>query len=186
MEPARAHYTVADYVRLEAYSNVRHEFLDGQMFAMAGGTPEHGLWAANVIGLLAGQLRSKPCRTQTSDVRIRVPATGLTTYPDVSVVCGHIERDKDDTDAVCNPVVIVEILSPSTESYDRGEKLANYKQLESLQEILFVSHDSQRIDVVRRDSGAWQTETALVGQSVRLHSLDCEISVNEVYRDPFA
>lgn len=185
MEPARSRYTVEDYVRLEAYSNVRHEFYNGQMFAMGGGTPEHGLWASNVIALLAGHLRGKPCRTQTSDVRVRVKATGLITYPDVSVVCGHIERDTTDSNAVCNPTLIVEVLSPSTESYDRGEKLAHYQQIADLQEVVFVAHDEHRIEIVRRMGSQWHSEVAFSGQSLRLHSLSCDIAVDEVFRDPF-
>jgi len=88
-------YTIQEYVQLEAYSNVRHEYFGDQILAMAGGSPEHGTWAANIIGLLAAGLRGRPCRIQTSDVRIRVVATGLDTYPDVSVVCGRAELDKD-------------------------------------------------------------------------------------------
>lgn len=96
-------YDIADYVRLEAYSNVRHEFIEGQIYAVAGGTPEHGLYAANIISLLSAALAGRRCRVQTSDVRIRVQATGLATYPDVSVVCGIAERDPDDTNAIVNP-----------------------------------------------------------------------------------
>jgi Uma2 family endonuclease len=113
--PAHRKYSIREFLQLEGYSNVRHEYLDGQIYAMAGGTPEHGTYAANVIGLLTAALRDRPCRVQTSDVRIRVVATGLDTYPDVSVVCGQAERDKEDPDAIVNPIVLVEVLSPSTE-----------------------------------------------------------------------
>ena len=99
---------------------------------LAGGSPEHGTWAANVIGSLTAQLAGRPCRVQTSDVRIRVRASGLDTYPDVSVVCGHAELDVDDEHAIVNPTFLVEILSPSTQDYDRGEKLAHYKRIEGL------------------------------------------------------
>ncbi|SRR6266540_2358788 len=184
---AHRKYTIAEYLRLEEYSNVRHEYLDGQIYAMAGGTPEHGTYAANIIAILAGALHDRPCRVQTSDVRIRVQARGLDTYPDVSVVCGRAERDHDDPDAIINPLFLVEVTSPSTEEYDRGEKLDHYKQIPSLAEVLFVAQDERRIDVVRRRSdGSWVSETARAGGALRLDSLACDLVVDHVYRDPLA
>jgi Uma2 family endonuclease len=183
---AQRRFTIEDFVRLEEYANVRHEFLAGQIFAMAGGTPEHGTWTANIIGLLTAQLRGKPCRVQTSDVRIRVTSSGLDTYPDVSVVWGHAERDAEDRNAIANPVVLVEVLSASTELYDRGEKLDHYKQIPSLREVVFVSHDQRRVEVVRKTAGGWDSLTAIGREVVRLESLECELPVEEVYRDPLA
>jgi Uma2 family endonuclease len=184
--PAHRRYTIGEFVRLEEYSNVRHEYLEGQIYAMAGGTPEHGARAANVIGLLTAQLRGRPCRVQTSDVRIRVKATGLDTYPDVSVVCGHEERDPDDSDAIANPVLLVEVLSPSTEEYDRGEKLDHYKRLESLREVVFVAHDQWRVELIQRQGSGWVSTIAGKGQSVSLASVGCDLPVDEIYRDPLA
>ena len=184
---AHRRYSIREYVRLEEYSNVRHEFVDGQIYAMAGGTPEHGLYAANVIGLLVAELQGKPCRVQTSDVRIRVVVTGLDTYPDVSVVCSHAEHDTEDQDAITNPIVLVEVLSPSTEEYDRGEKLEHYKQIASLQEVLFVAHDGCRLERVRREAtGEWSSTRAESGGSVRLEAIGCDLPVDLVYRDPLA
>jgi Uma2 family endonuclease len=178
-------YTLAEYLALERYSNVRHEFVSGQILAMAGGTPEHGTFAANVIAVLSTQLRDRPCRVQTSDVRIRVQATGFLTYPDVSVVCGRAEVDAEDRDAIVNPVLLVEVTSPSTDAYDRGEKLERYRRIPSLIEILFVAHDARRLDLVRRrEDGTWSTLTASDGSSLRLESVGCQIDVTEVYRDP--
>jgi Uma2 family endonuclease len=179
-------YTLEEYLRLEEYANVKHELFDGHIYAMAGGTPEHGSYAANVIALLGSQLRGRPCRIQSSDVRIRVRATGLITYPDVSVVCGHAELDPDDRNAVVNPRLIVEVTSPSTDAYDRGEKLDHYRKIPELREVVFVAHESQRIDVVRREGDAWSSHSAGAGASIRLSSVDCELSVDEVYRDPLA
>ncbi len=176
---------LAEYVRLEAYSNVRHEFLDGQIHAMAGGTPEHGTYAANLIVLLSTALAGRRCRVQTSDVRIRVQATGLVTYPDVSVVCGRAELDADDPNAVVNPTLLVEVTSPSTDAYDRGEKLGHYQRIPSLREVIFVAHDERRVDVVRRlADGSWATFSARLGGSVTLESIESELRVDEVYRDP--
>ena len=183
---AHRRYTIEEFVRLEEYSNVRHEYLDGHIYAMAGGTPEHGARAANVIGLLAAQLRGRTCRVQTSDVRIRVTATGLDTYPDVSVVCGHEERDRQDGDAITNPVLLVEVLSPSAQEYDRGEKLDHYKRIDSVREIVFVADDEWRLEVVRRVGNAWVSSVAGRGQSVALESVACTLPVDEIYLDPLA
>src|SRR3989442_14646818 len=111
-------YTIQEFVSIEEFSNVRHEYAAGQIYAMAGGTPQHGARAANLIGLLTAQLRGRLCRVHTSDVRVRVTATGLDTYPDVSVVCGKAELDTEDPNAITNPAVLVEVLSSSTAEYD--------------------------------------------------------------------
>ncbi len=179
-------HTIEDYVRLERFSNVKHEFIDGQVHAMGGGTPEHGRYAANVIRLLATHLLDRPCQVHTSDVRVRVLATGLDTYPDVSVVCDRIERDAEDPLAITNPVLLVEVLSPSTEAYDRGEKLRHYQQIPSLHEVLFVSHDRARLDVVRRGQDGWETVDASAGETIRLESVEHDLDVDAVYRDPLA
>jgi Uma2 family endonuclease len=178
-------YTIREFVSLEEFSNVRHEYLAGQIYAMAGGTPQHGACAANVIGLLTAQLRGQPCRVHTSDVRIRVTATGLDTYPDVSVVCGKAELDIEDPNAITNPIVLVEVLSASTADYDRGEKLDHYKRMPSLREVLFVAYDARRVDIVRRrDDGTWATQAFGSGESARLESIHCVLPVDEVHLDP--
>ena len=151
----RIHYTRAEYLALEASSNVKHEYLDGQIYGMAGGTPEHAALAAAVIGLLFPQLRRGRCRPLDADLRVRVAETGLATYPDVTVVCGARERDSVDGHAVTNPTLIVEVLSPSTESYDRGDKFEHYKCLPSLREYVLVSHRERRVEVWTRGDGGW-------------------------------
>ncbi|HEY6460049.1 MAG TPA: Uma2 family endonuclease [Polyangiaceae bacterium] len=184
-----AHYSIADYVRLEEYSNVKHEFLGGQIFAMAGGSPEHAALAAAVIASLQADLHGKPCRVYSSDLRIRVAASGLDTYPDVAIVCGHEEPDAEDRHALTNPVVLVEVLSPSTEAYDRGEKLEHYQRIPSCREVVFLSHDAPRIEVVRRpdvDGSPWAMDVARSGEVARLVSVGCALVVDDVYRDPFA
>jgi Uma2 family endonuclease len=180
-------YTIEDYVRLEAYSNVRHEFFAGQIYAMGGGTREHGALAANVIALLSTALRGRRCQPHTSDVRVRVQATGLVTYPDVSVVCGRALSDPEDKLALVNPVVVVEVLSPSTAEYDRGEKLEHYQQIEALQEVVFVWHDKVLLEVVRREAGGgWGVDAFAKGERAPLASLGCDLAVDDVYFDPLA
>ncbi len=184
--PVRQRFTFADYLALEETSRVKHEFLEGHVWAMAGGTPDHGAIAANVIVLLGTQLRGRPCRVFTSDVRIRVMATGLATYPDVSVVCGQQQPHPDDAGAntIVNPCVLVEVLSPSTEDYDRGEKAAHYRQIEALQEILLIAHDEQRIELWRRDGQRWVLDVIRDHETAPIASIGCTLALDDVYRNP--
>ena len=178
-------YSLEEYLVLEEMSNVRHEYLDGHMYARTGGTPEHGALCAKLIALLSNALEGRPCRVFTSDVRVRVQATGLDTYPDASVVCGRIERDAADRNALTNPVVLAEVTSPTTESYDRGQKLDHYKRLPSLREVLIVSHGERRLEVWRRDGeGRWTAESYGPGSTARLVSVNAELPVDAVYRNP--
>lgn len=183
----RQHFSFAEYLSLEEIAAVKHEFLGGHVWAMAGGTPAHAAIAANVIALLSEQLRGRPCRVFTGDLRIRVHATGLGTYPDVSVVCGKLETDPDDPrgNTVTNPTALVEVMSPSTEEYDRGEKLAHYQRIPSLTEVVLVAHDERRLEVWRRDGGRWTLDVYRAGERARLPSIG-ELAVDEVYRDPLA
>jgi Uma2 family endonuclease len=183
-EPARRHFSFREYVRLEEYSNVRHEFLEGVIYAMAGGTPAHAALAARVIQRLGAQLDGRRCEVFTSDLRVRVAATGLATYPDVTVVCGKLETDPEDPATVLNPTVLVEVLSDSTAEYDGGEKLDHYRKIASLREIVLVSHREPLVDVWRRDQReAWSRQAAGVGQTVTLQSIACELAIDDLYRD---
>jgi Uma2 family endonuclease len=148
----RLHYSYAEYLALEEESAVRHEYQDGEIYAMAGGSPDHAALAARIIGLLGAQL-PPGCRVFTSDLRVRIAATGLSTYPDAAVVCGRTQRAADDALAVVNPVLPVEVTSRSTEEYDRGEKLRHYTNLPSVREVLIASHREPRLDLHRREEG---------------------------------
>ena len=133
----------------ESFSNA------GEIYGMAGGTPEHAAaLSAAVISALLTQLRGGPCRVYSSDLRVRVLATGLATYPDVTVVCGEAERDPESPTTIVNPRLVVEVLSDSTMDYDRGEKLQHYRQIPSLEGVVLVWHTQRRIDVwARGDRG---------------------------------
>jgi Uma2 family endonuclease len=187
-EPAaKLSHTFAEYVALEAASETKHEFVNGEIFAMAGGTPEHSRLSANVIGELRAALRGRPCVTFTSDLRIRVQTTGLGTYPDASVVCGQLEVDPEDKNSVTNPVVLVEVLADSTEAYDRDDKRAHYRLIPSLCDYLLVSQRERRIDHYHRnDDGTWTLRDVRAGGEVRLDSVGCHIAVDAVYDDPLA
>lgn len=177
--------TIAEYLALEEASETKHEYLDGQVYDMAGGTPEHALLVANVSGELRTQLRDRPCRAFSSELRVRVQETGLLTYPDVSVVCGKLRRDVDDPNAIVNPIVLVEVLSKSTEGYDRADKFAHYRRIASLREYVLISYQMKRIEVYRRaEEGAWIMHEVDSG-SIDLVSIGCVLSVDEVYRGVF-
>jgi Uma2 family endonuclease len=173
------HYTYDEYLRVEAHGELRHEFLEGEIYAMAGGTPEHGALAARV--LLELSLRLPGCTPLTSDVRVRIEATGLTTYPDASFVCGAVARSEVDRMALTNPAVLVEVTSPSTEEYDRGAKLSHYQQLPSLRAVLLVSHAEPRVTVVERVEGAWRTTDFRGGEVLRVLSPALELDVDAIF-----
>lgn len=182
-EPARLpHYTYDEYRRFEASSNVKHEYLDGQILAMAGGTPEHAALAASTCTLLGQLLGAGPCHWFGSDLRVRVRATGLATYPDGTVICGDLERDPDDRNNAVNPTLVVEVSSESTETYDRGAKCEHYRKIPSLREYLLVCHRERSIERWWRDaSGQWQSERAGRGDTLRLAALDIVLAVDAVY-----
>jgi Uma2 family endonuclease len=177
-------YSYADYLALDATSNVKLEYLDGQIYAMAGGTPEHAMLIRSVSTHLATQLRDTECRVSVTELRIRVLATGLGTYPDVAVICGRWERDPDDPTAVINPCSIVEVLSPSTEKYDRGEKFEHYQQIPSLREYMLIAHDSRSIELFERgEDGLWARTLSRSGEHARIARLGCVLDVDAVYDD---
>ncbi len=179
----RVHYTYAEYLGLEAASNVKHEYLDGQIYGMAGGTPEHAALAAAVVGLLFPQLLAGDCRAHSSDLRVRVLATGLATYPDVTVVCGPRRQDPEDEDAVINPTLLVEVLSKSTEEYDRGDKFEHYKRIPSLRQVVLVSHRERRVEVWSRGEreDAWSVAVARDGDQADLQAIGSRLDVRALY-----
>ncbi len=178
-------YTYQDYLTLEADSNVRHEYLEGEIYAMAGGSVEHALLSADVITELRLQLRGGPCRVATSDLRVRVLETGKATYPDATVICGEAQLDPEDAQGhtVVNPTVVVEVTSRSTEDYDRGDKFGlHFSRIPTLMEYVLVSHRERSIEVRRRGpNDQWTASVAGAGESVRLESLDAVLDVDALY-----
>lgn len=186
-EPGRElEYTFAEYLAMEAASATKHEYLDGEIYDMAGGTPDHSGLAVNVTTELSIALRGRPCRVFNSDLRIRVLATGLGTHPDASVICGAFEADPEDANTAINPVVLVEVLSDSTEAYERGEKFAHYRRIPSLRDYVIVSQHEPLIEhYTRNDDGTWTLHDVRPPASVRL-SIGCELPIDAVYENPLA
>jgi len=187
--PAKPYVSYAEYLELEAKSGAKHEWLDGTVYDMAGASPDHARITVNLAGIIRAQLAGKRCAAFSADLKIRVLATGLGTYPDLSVICGQLERDSESRgQAATNPTVLVEVLSDSTEAYDRGEKFAHYRRIPSLREYVLVSQSSPLIEVFRKnDAGLWVlVAEAGVGETATLESIGCALSVDAVYEDPLA
>ena len=176
-------YTFAEYLDLEQSSNVKHEYLDGEIYGMAGGSPRHAALALAAGSALLGQLRGGPCHAFNSDLRVRVLPTGLATYPDVTIVCGSLERDPQSATTVTNPRLIVEILSPSTADYGRREKFEHYAKIPSLMEVIYVSQDEVLVEHRRRGpDGSWSSTRHRAGETVVLDAISCRLDVDELYR----
>lgn len=170
------------YLSIERETDRKHEWLDGRVYAMAGGTLEHSQLSTQLAAELLRLAAACGCRVFNSDAKVRVLATGLATYPDASVVCGEIERDPADRNAMVNPAVLVEVLSDGTEAYDRGEKFQHYRRVPSLRDVVFVSQHTPCVEVYSRDaSDRWVLSTAGAGERVSLTALDGAIEVDRVY-----
>jgi len=177
-------YTYADYVALEASSPTKHEFLGGEIYAMAGGSEEHSALAAEVLRLLGNAVGERPCRVHTSDLRIYVEEAGLATFPDGSIICGPLAQHPPSPKATAlNPSLLLEVTSDSSEEYDTGTKLEAYRTIPSLRDYVVVSHRERRITVHARSSdGTWGTRQGISGGRVLVSSLDVELVIDEVYR----
>ena len=177
-------YTYAEYVALERQSPTKHEFLDGEIYAMVGGSEEHSALAAEVLRALGNAVGDRPCRVHTSDLRIYVEAVGLSTFSDGAVVCGPLEQHRPSPDATAlNPVVILEVTSDSSEEYDTGTKLEAYRTIPSLQDLVIVSHRERRITVHHRgDRGEWAARVAISGGRIVVESMAATLVVDEIYR----
>lgn len=176
----RLHYSYEEYLGALEVSGVKLEYCEGEIYAMAGGTPAHADLAASIIRLLGNSLLGR-CRVSSSDLKVRVEATDLTTFPDVAIICGERQFAAVDRNAVTNPTVLVEVTSTSTEDYDRGEKLAHYKQIRSLLAVVFVSHRRPQVTVIERDSSGWRQREHRAGEDVVLDAPPLSFAVDELY-----
>lgn len=173
----------AEYLAIEKKAEFKSEFFNGEMFAMAGASRPHNRVKDNLIGELFTRFKGGPCQTFSSDQRVLVGRTGLYTYPDLLIVCGEVESMEDDEDTITNPRVIVEVLSPSTERYDRGAKFRNYQQVPSLTEYVLVAQDEAVVErFVRQADGTWGY-TSFVGLEavLALSSVPVSVPLADVY-----
>jgi Uma2 family endonuclease len=179
---ARSTVTPTEYLRRERSALQKSEYRDGQIVAMTGASRAHNLIAVNLARELSQQLRGGPCEVYIADMRVKVSPTGLYTYPDVVAACGDIRFEDATTDTLLNPTVLVEVLSPSTEAYDRGQKFAHYRRLESLQEYLLLAQDRVRAEHFVRDGDRWvHTELDSHDEVVTLPSIGCSVRLADVY-----
>ncbi len=186
-EPVVQHrVTPEEYLAFERAAHEKHELIDGEIVAMSGGSPQHVLIANNIGGELRSLLRLGPCRVFGSDLRVQISDSDLYTYPDVTVVCESPRFEDDRRDSLVNPLVIFEVLSDSTESYDRGEKFARYRTLPSLADYVLVSQKRPLVEHFHRQGdGSWLLRAFGAGERLPLPSLGCEIAVDEIYLKVF-
>ena len=182
----RLRFSFREYLQVDEASDVKHEYLDGLILGMAGGTPEHARIAAACGASLSQQLAGKRCAVFSEALRVRATETGFAGYPDVTVVCGELNRDPENENTVTNPKVVVEVLSPSTAEYDRGDKLRHYQSIPSLEHVVLAAHDAPLIEVWTRSSDGWSKASFRAGQRARLDAIESSLDVNELFRDPLA
>jgi len=175
-------YTTEEYLARERLAERKSEYRAGEIVAMSGASRAHNLIAGNLFGELRQRLRGGPCEAYVNDMRVRVRQTGLYTYPDVVVACGDIQFEDDQVDTLLNPVVIIEVLSPSTEAYDRTEKFAHYRRLDSLQEYVLVSQNTVHVERYARQGEQWLlTEYRSLDDELPLDAIGCRVSLRDIY-----
>lgn len=171
------------YLELERKSETKHEYINGRMVEMPGASRKHNLIVGNIIYIMMSQLRGRAGEAYPSDMRIRVPATGLYTYPDVTVVADKAELEDAANNILLNPTIIFEVLSSATEGYDRGEKFQNYRTIESLQEDIMIAQDAHHVEhFVRQPNGQWLfSEANGLAETIHLPSIDSNLPLADVY-----
>jgi Uma2 family endonuclease len=179
--------TEEEYLAFERASPERHEFLAGEIYAMSGASRRHGLITGDTFGSLRDQLRGRPCEVHVADLRVRIEASGLYTYPDVVVVCGEPQFLDSELDTLANPALLAEVLSPSTADYDRGGKFAHYRTLPSLAEYLVIEQEKVLVEHhVKQPDGSWLlTESRDLGATLELPSIGCRLALADIYERVF-
>jgi Uma2 family endonuclease len=175
--------TPQEYLSIERAAEYRSEYFEGQMFAMSGAKRPHNLITTNLVWALKGRLRGGPCEVYPGAMRVKVRATGLYTYPDVVVACGEREFEDEDEDTLFNPTAVFEVLSPTTEAYDRGGKFAHYRMVDSLQVYVLVAQNHCMVErFARQANGGWGfAALASLEESLELGALGCSLPLAEIY-----
>jgi Uma2 family endonuclease len=179
----KTHLTPEEYLAIERQSEYRSEYIDGEMVAMTGASRRHNLITVNIARELSQQLKGRPCEAYVTDMRVRVPSTRFYTYPDIVVVCDEPHLEDDYLDTLLNPTLLVEVLSESTERYDRGKKFGLYRTIESLNEYLLVTQDEYKIEqFVKQPDGRWLlADYRSLEEVIELTSIQCRLELKEVY-----
>ena len=175
--------TEDEYLALERRSHQRHEYLEGQVYAMAGESPEYSFINANLTAIFVSQLKGSRCRAFSPNMKVRTGPAGLYSYPDLAIVCGEPALLDEHRDVLLNPTVVAEVLSPSTEAYDRGKKFLRYQRIQTLSDYLLVAQDETRIEhFVRKPNGHWDWSCATGSNDlIQIASIGCEFRMGEVY-----
>ncbi len=175
--------TEEQYLEIERKAEYKSEYFAGEMFAMAGAKEGHNLLVTNLVREISEQVRNRPCRVYSNDMRVRIPSTGLYTYPDVIAVCGEPKFRDEQRDTLLNPSLVVEVLSPSTEAYDRGRKFEHYRSVGSVTEYLLVSSDRIQVDLYTRqaDGRFLLTSASDLAETLELQSVGCRVTLSALY-----
>jgi Uma2 family endonuclease len=179
----KPYLTPEQYLTRERVAPYKSAYFRGEMFAMAGASPTHVLIVSNIVAALHGQLRRRPCAVYSTDLRVKITASGLYTYPDVVVVCGTLQFDDEHHDTLLNPTLIVEVLSESTQDYDRGGKFTQYRTIPSFAEYVLVAQDECHIEhFVKQANGSWLlSETTQATDTITLSSIECTLLLSDIY-----
>jgi len=180
---AKPRLTPEEYLARERKAEFKSEYFAGETFAMAGATRPHTLVVANLVRRLGNQLESRPCEVYPTDMRVKVAPTGLYTYPDIAVVCGRPQFEDENEDNLLSPTVLIEVLSESTEKYDRGKKFEHYRRIGSLREYVLVAQDECRVErFERQPDGAWLLSVMdRMEDTLKLPAIGCELPLAEIY-----
>ena len=180
----KPYYTPAEYLALERAAEYKSEYLAGEIYALAGAGEQHNTLTLNIAAELRTQFRGRPCRVYASDLRVKIAASGLYTYPDVVTACGELRFEDGHRDTLLNPTVVFEVLSPSTEAYDRGKKFAHYRRLESLMEYVLVAQDEVYVEHYTRQGNDWLLREARArGDTIRLPSIAAALTLASIYEN---
>ncbi|MDT5122040.1 MAG: hypothetical protein QOC96_1522 [Acidobacteriota bacterium] len=172
-----------EYLALERKAEYKSEYFAGEMFAMAGTTKQHNIITGNIARVLGNQLLDRPCNIYSMDMRVKVSETGKYTYPDIAIICGEEKFEDAEMDTLINPIIIIEVLSDSTEAYDRGKKFEHYQRIESFAEYILVSQTLYRVEqFIRESERKWAySEYRSAEDIVRLVSVECELLLRDIY-----
>jgi Uma2 family endonuclease len=180
--PAPSRITADRYLELERRADHKSELIDGQICAMSGANRVHNQITFNIAGLLYSQMRGRPCEAYVADMRVKISSTGMYAYPDIAALCGDAEFEDQHLDTLTNPTLILEVLSPSTEAYDRGTKFSHYRRIASLMEYVLVAQDRHSVERFLRQGDLWLlSEASELTDVVHLHSIECDLTLADIY-----